>query len=886
MEVALLASKLRIPPQPQRAVQRIRLLDALERGIAHYKLSLISAPAGYGKTTLLSQWAQSSHIPAVWLSLSEEDNDVGGFFQYLLTAWAEAQPNIRESPLGLLLGRALPDTKVVLSAFINFANALPTPVAIVLDDYHLIKEPSIHQALTFLLDHLPPTIHFVLASRAEPPLPLAKYRARTELLEIRADDLQFLLDETATFLAEVMGLHLPHDKVATLQAQLEGWIAGLQLAALTLRRHDETVEPVVSGKHRFIADYLSEDVLAHLSDNKRMFLLQTSILDSLCDSLCDAVTRREDSQAMLETLERENLFLVPLDDSRQWFRYHRLFAEFLYGQLQRHYGDEVAALHCRAARWYFQHDLPEPAFQHALAGDDAALVNEIFERYLHAKLDRGEIRVIGQWIDSLPAEWYVAYPRLGFAKVGFLAFTGALEASLRCLDEGEQRLRAAESDYLRLQARVTANRCLLACIQNDIAQVETYASRALQELSEDDLTWRLGVYRSLGDTYRQNGRWDAAKEWYLKALSVPSPVVRVVEAHGFGALADLSLRQGRLRDAVSYWRKALAAIQDRENWGRFPLPVIGWVYIRLAEILYEWNEVTEAWRHISRGLEQAELGGDVRTRIAGYLLAGRVKLTQGDIEAAAEYLERAHLLVENALFPEWISRFERFQVELWLAQGKLRSAVDWADRMLRTGTVEQHSEKEIAQLAAARVWIVKGSEETLDQALALLEPLHQAAESEGRIGICIEALALQSLGHWKCRVQGEAMTALERALQLAEPEGYMRVFADLEVLMARLLQEAHSRVVLPDYVEKLLAVFGADLAFSTPRDASLLEPLTPREREILQLIAVGLTNHEIAQRLIVSPETIKKHSGSIYSKLGVRNRTEAVVRAREMDLLY
>jgi LuxR family maltose regulon positive regulatory protein len=884
MEDALLATKLRIPPQPHRAVQRTKLIDALERGILHYKLSLISAPAGYGKTILLAQWAHSTHLPIVWLSVGEEDNDIERFLRYLLTAWAEAQPNIRETPLGLLLGRALPDSKVVLSAFINIANDVPDPIVFILDDYHLIEAPSIHQALTFLLDHLPPTLHFVLAGRTEPPLPLAKYRARSELLEFRTDDLQFLPEETATFLSEVMDLNLPQDQVAALQAQLEGWIVGLQLAALTLRRHT-AAELIITGKNRFIADYLSEDVLAHLSDGRRQFLLQTSILDSLCGSLCDAVTSREGSQEMLETLERENLFLVPLDDNRQWFRYHRLFADFLYEQLHHRHADEVAVLHRRAARWHFDHDMAESAFQHALAGQDVELVTDIFERYVNIKLDNGEIQLVERWVNALPAEWYAAYPVLGHAKVGFLAFTGALEAGLRCLDEVEQRLTATDSEMLRRQlARVTAQRCMLACIQNDLTRVEAYADLALRELPEDDLLWRPSVYRALGDSYRQNGHWEAAKMWYLKSLSVPdSPVVRCISAHGFGALADLSLRQGRLRDAAVYWKKALAAIQDRENWGRFPLPVIGWVYIRLGEILYEWDQVAEAWNHVARGLEQAELGGDVRARIAGYLIAGRVKLTEGDTEAAATYLERARPLVENALFPEWISRFERFQLELWLAESKLKNAVNWVDEMSQS--VEERPEKEVAQLAAAHVWITKGNDQALERALALLEPLHRMAEVEGRTGIRIEALALYSLAYWKCKEHEMALKTLECALRLAEPEGYMRLFADLGLLMTRLLQQAHSRMVLPDYVEKLLAIFGTDLASLTARDEVLLEPLTRREQEILQLIAAGLTNQEIADQLVVSPETIKKHSGSIYAKLGVRNRTEAVVRAREMGLL-
>jgi LuxR family maltose regulon positive regulatory protein len=889
MDTFLLATKLRIPPPSQRAVRRIRLIDALERDIPHYKLSLISAPAGYGKTTLLAQWAQASRFAIAWLSLNEEDNDLDRFLRYLLAAWEKVQPGVRESSLGLLLSGMEPDTEAVLSAFVNIATEAPNPVVFVLDDYHLIEDPSVHQALTFLLDYLPPMLHFVLAGRAEPPLPLARYRARHELLEFHAEDLQFLLAETADFLSQMMQLDLSHDEVVTLQAQLEGWIAGLQLVALTLQRRLAGADRlVVSGRHRFIADYLSEDVLAPLPDGMRQFLLQTSLLDRLCGPLCDAVTGREDGQAMLETLERENLFLVPLDDNRHWFRYHRLFADFLQEALQRHHPAEVADLHRRAARWYLVHELPEQALRHAVAGDDAELVMQIGEQYFEVKLLSGEFRVLQRWLDSLPEQWHADYPLIGFFRAGVLLFTGALDAGARCVDEVEQGLVLAEREDKRWHlARVSAVRCAIACFQNDLAWAEAYADRALQDLPEEDHAFRAAIYHALGDTYRRNGRWEEARVSYLRVLDlVYTPSFRIRSVHVFGALADLELQQGRLRDAAAYWRKALAVIQERETWGSFPLPLIGWVYIRLGEILYEWNELGEASDHLSRGLERTELGGDVRALIAGYLMAGRVKLTEGDVEAAAAYLERARPLVEQAPFADWTSRFERFQLELWLAQDRLRAAVNWADAMLQGGALQKRPESEIAQLGLAWVLTLNGDAPAIERAMTLLERLLQAAEAEGRAGVQIEALALQALAQWRRGEPASAMTSLERALRLAEPEGYVRLFADLGLPTVRLLQEARSRAAMPDYVEKLLAAYGSDLSsFPISAEAALPEPLTPREQEVLHLVAAGLTNREIAEQLVVSPETVKKYAGTIYGKLGVHNRTEAAARARELDLL-
>jgi len=888
MDSSLLATKRQIPPQPQHGVSRSRLIDALEGDVLHYKLVLISAPAGYGKTTLLAQWAHASRCPVAWLSLGQADNNLDRFLRYLLTSWEVVEPRVSESPLSLLLEGRSPDTEAVLAAFINAANDPPDHTAFVLDDYHLIEDSAIHTALTFLLDHLPPTLHFVLAGRGEPPLPLARYRAHRTLIEFGAEDLSFRSEETQDFLNETMKLNLNQDEIDRLHTQLEGWIAGLQLVALTLqRRLTEADKLVVKGRHRFIADYLSEDVLAPLPDNLRQFLLQTSILDRLYGPLCDAVTGQEDGQATLETLERENLFLVPLDDSREWFRYHRLFADFLQEELNRHHPDEVADLHRRASLWYLAHDLPEQAFRHAVDGEDLDLVLQILDRYFAAKLLGGQVRVVEQWLNSLPEAWLSTSPGILLVQAGVMLITGQFDACARSLDKAERLAHAQKEDERLQQARITAMRCNIACFQNDLARAEALAEQALRGLPDDDLGFRPGVYGALGDTYRRNSRWQEAKDCYLKLLDFThAPSFRVQTVHIFGALADLDLRQGHLRHAAGYWREALAAIQKRENRGAYPLPLIGWVYIRLSELLYEWNDLGEAWEHLTRGLERADLGGDVRALIAGYLIAGRLKLTEGDIDAATTYLERAQPHIESAQFSHWTNRFERLQLELWLAQDRLRAAVNWAGEMLQDDTLERRSpENEATQLAVARVLIVKGDRSSVERALALLEGLRQAAEAEGQMGVTIETLALLALAHWQRGQRTDAMTALERALRLAQPEGYVRLFADLGLPMARLLQEAHSRDVMLDYVEKLLAAFSGDISSATPDQLALPEPLTRREQEILELIAAGLTNPEIAKQLVISPGTVKKHADNIYGKLGVHSRIEAAARAKELKLL-
>lgn len=884
MDSSLLATNLRIPPLRDQLVHRSRLLSDLALAMARHKLVLISAPAGYGKTTLLAQCAHARQDAVAWVTLSEAENDPERLLRYLVAAWGTVQPEVLKSPVGLLLGAMSPELGAVLTAFINAADAAPTPLTFVLDDVHLLHEPAAHHALTFLLDHLPPRHGVVLAGRTDPPLPLARYRARGELGELRTSDLQFDRADMAALLNDLLRLDLDDAVLDALHAQMEGWAAGVQLAALTLRRRPDSAPlPALGGQHRFIADFLHDDVLAHLPADVRRFLLQTSILDRLCADLCHAVTGCDESQAMLERLERENLFLSPLDERRAWFRYHPLFADVLREALRRHHPAEVAPLHCRAARWFLSAGLVEQAFHHAIAGEDVALATRIGEDYAVIKMESGELNVVARWVAMVPEQWYAAYPVVDLLRVSYLLYTGAFEESARLLGGVEDRMRQSDSGDMDVQlAKAATIRCAIACFQNDLPSAEAYAAAALRALPDEERFYRASIYHALGETYCRNAVWQQARDALHKALQVAhEPSARIRSVHIYGALADLELRQGDLARAGDYWQRALAVSREREMWGRLPIPVTGWVAIRLGELLYERNDLAEAWAHLRHGLQLAQLGGDVRTLIAGHLLGVRLHLAEHDCVSAADDLEHARALLADAQLPEWQSRCHRCQIELWLAQDRLREAAQWAESLGATehGTA---SEPVLDALTQARSLIVKRHHADRQRALRILGQVSAAAEAEGRKGVEIEAWALAALAHWDEGDRAGALVALRRALDLAEPQGYVRLFVDLGLPMGRVLQEARARSVLPDYTARLLAALGTGLPDST---APLPEPLTTREQEVLRLLAAGLTNREIGAQLFISAETVKKHSASIFGKLAVGNRTGAAARARTLGLL-
>ena len=885
MDRPLTRTRLTAPPPPRRFVRRGLLIDALEREVSAHPLTLVSAPAGYGKSTLLAAWARETALPTAWLTVEREDDDVVTFLRCLVAAWEQADPSIITEPPGILLGGMGPDANAAATEVVEAIAHRDEPLVFVLDDWHLIADTRVHEVLTWVIDHMPPHGHVILGTRERPPMPLARYRARQQVYELDAEDLRFGDAETTTFFNDVLALDLPGDRIGAITERVEGWIAGLQMAALSLAGGSAATAETVSGRQRFIADYLRDEVLESVPAEMHEFLVATSVVDRVNAALAAEITGVTDAQQMLEQIEAANLFAQPLDDRREWYRYHSLFADVLRAELARRPAGEVRELHLRASRWYLDNHHPEPAFVHAVAAEDVQATAAVLDRFGLLMMRTGQLADLGRWLRAIPPDWYRAAPRLELLRVGLLLFSGQIDAGIEALAEADRRIMAMEPPAPRAQARLTAVKCFIACITSDVDRARSLADSALQTLVPADEDFRADVFGALGDTCRRIGLWDDARGYYRHMLrQTGSPAGHVQALHAWGALADLELRRGRLRGAAGYWRQALERFESPELWGGYELPAVGWVHIRQGEIFYEWNDLRAAADACDRGRERAELGGDPRAIIASGLLSARLHLARGDADAAEADLERIRDVAAETQFPDLQAELERRQVEIWLAQGRLRAAVLWTDEAVArdAGALP---DQEPVMFAIARVLITKGDATSAEEALRVLAPVIHQSTADGRDGVRIAGLTLRALALAGRGDTTGALGALEPALRLAEPDGYIRSFLDLGLPMARLLQVAAARGILPDYVDILLAAFG-EVALATGSDATgLPEPLSEREVEVLRSIAAGLTNREIADALYISPETVKKHAGNIYGKLGVHGRTQAIATARELDLL-
>jgi LuxR family maltose regulon positive regulatory protein len=934
----LLHTKLHIPAVRPGLVSRSRLIERLNSGLDR-KLTVISAPAGFGKTTLVSEWLANLRLAAAkegqitegiaWLSLDESDNDLIRFLVYLVAALQTIEANIGKGVMSALQTPQPPPIEAVLTSLINEIAALPGRIALVLDDYHLIEAQPTHEALAFLLDHLPPQMHLVIATREDPPLPLARLRARGQLTELRFTDLRFMPSEAAEFFNQVMGLNLSPEQIASLENRTEGWVAGLQLAALSMCGRED-VSGFISafaGDNRYIVDYLVEEVLQRQSEAVRRFLLQTSILDRLSGPLCDAVcssraetavsdraaiadrsegtavTGREDGGAMLEALERGNLFVVPLDDKRQWYRYHQLFADVLQVHFREQQPHQVPTLHRRASDWYEQNGLRSDAIRHALAADDFERAAGLVELAWPA-MDRSfqSATWLG-WVKALPDELVRARPVLSAGYAWALLNSGEMEAAEARLRDAERWLDAMadpgkrpeapptgmvvldEVQFRALPASIATARAYRALALADVAGTVKYARRALDFLPEEEHQWRGAATSLLGLAQYASGDLLAAERSFADFLANMRKSGKILEAISITfLLADIRLALGRLREAVSAYQQSLQLAASQGE----PMPLgTADLYRGLAELHCERGDLQAAAEHLlasERLGEQAALT-DWQHRLC--VAQARLRETQGDLDGALDLLDEAERVHIRSPLPD-VRPIAALKTRLWVRQGRLVEARAWAREQALSDNDDLSYLREFEHITLARLLIARYKSDGLDcaihKAVELLARLLQAAQEGGRMGSAIEILVLQALAH---QAQGDiphALAPLERALALAEPEGYVRIFVDEGPPMADLLREAAKHCAVPNYFSQLRAAFG-QAERTTPVTQPILEPLTERELEVLRLLRTELSGPEIARELVVSLNTMRTHTKNIYSKLGVNSRRSAVRRAEELGLL-
>ncbi len=960
MTTSLLQTKLYVPSARPELVSRPRLIERLNAGI-HCKLTLISAPAGFGKTTLVSEWVAAcerleAKVGVAWLSLDEGDNDLARFLAYFVAALqtlalstdgmsgveglaVQQSPgdNIGAGVLGMLQSPQPPPTESILTALINEITTVPDNFILVLDDYHVIDAKPVDDALTFLLDHLPPQMHLVIATREDPHLPLARYRVRGQVTEVRATDLRFISSEAAEFLNQVMGLNLSDEQVALLETRTEGWIAGLQLAALAMQgtlsmQEREDVSGFIrafAGDNRYIVDYLVEEVLQCQPERVRSFLLQTSILDRLSASLCNAVrfglaeshTGQKDGKGILQALERGNLFVAPLDDQRRWYRYHHLFADVLCAHLMEEQPDRVPILHRRASEWHERNGQPSDAIRHALAAEDFERAAGLAELAWPAMSGSFQSIAWLGWVKALPDELVRAMPVLSVGYAWAFLNAGKLEAAEARLRDAERWMdpttdasevskdlpsetRSAcpepsrwgqsrgmvvvdKEQFRSLPISLATARAYHAQAIGDVPGTVKYARRVLDVLPEGDSQWRGDATALLGLAYWASGDLEAAHRTLSDGLAAMAPLEVIV---GTFVLANIKLTLGHLYEAISTCERALRLAAEHGE----PMPLgTEDVYTGISHLHREQGDLETAAQDLARAKklgEQVELP-DWQYRWC--IAQARLGETLGDLDGALDLLDEAERLYVRTPLPQ-VCPIAALKARVWIKQGRLAEALGWARERGLSVDDDLSYLREFEHVTLARTLIARYRSDRVDDsihaAVGLLERLLKAAEQGGRTGSVIEILVLQALAH---HVQGDvprALDPLERALTLAEARGYVRVFVDEGLPMAALLREAAKHGIAPNYAGQLRAAFGKAASFGKaggkrPVTQPLIDPLSERELGVLRLLGTELNGPEIARELVVSLNTMRTHTKNIYSKLGVNSRRAAVRRAEELDLL-
>ncbi|MGB0385985.1 MAG: LuxR C-terminal-related transcriptional regulator [Ardenticatenaceae bacterium] len=907
--ITLIKTKLFIPRPRADLVSRPRLIDQLDEG-ARRKLTLVSAPAGFGKTSLIADWAREIAFRAVgaevpklaWVSLDGGDNDVGRFFAYFIVALQTIEPQLGTSLLTALQSPQPPEVNEFLPTLINELSSLVSETVLVLDDYHVIDNDEIHQAMTFLLEHAPASFHLFLAVRHDPPFSLLpRLRVRMQLTSLRAGDLRFTSGEAAHFLNEGMGLQLAAEQIASLEERTEGWIAGLQLAALSMRGYTPSQKSdfinTLSGSHQYLVDYLAEEILNQQAPAVQRFLQETAILSRLSAPLCDAVTGRTDSQQLLERLASDNLFVIALDDERHWYRYHRLFAGFLQNQPTDEDPQAVRLRHTRAAGWFAAHDFRVEAIEHALAGQDYKLAIGQITVVAMTMMAGGEYKTLLRWLEALPDEEVRQRADLALPYAYVLSRLGEWEQVASYLEAAERSLSIDTPPLhpsLRKFARGTIHfiRSVVFLGQGDLIQATRQAEQALSELPARETVVRQLIISQLGTIKQLQGDWAAARQWFTRLAAMSEHTLDVkAKLMLLNNKAGAEATQGYWHAAARHYRQALQLAQTH-RLGH--LPLVGAVHIGLGQVLLTWFDLEAAESELQTGIPLVQQTGMAGAWLTGVITLAHVKQWQEDDVAAERWLKQAVAIVAGVNIPQIDALFAALEARFYLKQGAQRKALSWlrASRLQPAGELVHLHMTEY--LVVARLIAVQAQH---SEALALLAKIQAAAQAAEQMPIQIEATILQALSHETLGERKNALGALRQALQLAEPEGYITQFVEGGAAMATLLQTLRQTRLpgfLPDYVDELSDVLRSRFELTPEPDAEkqlapdvvpLLDPLTEREAEILALIAQGYGNKAVAKELFVAVSTVRTHLKNLYSKLDARSRTHAIARARELNLL-
>ncbi|MFK7848267.1 MAG: LuxR C-terminal-related transcriptional regulator [Rhodothermales bacterium] len=897
---SLLETKLYAPQWRTGMVSRPQLVERLQQGVRR-KLTLVSAPAGFGKTTLLSEWlasADADERTTAWISLDKSDNDPTLFWSYFITALQSLYTGVGEQALAMLYASQAPPITSILSTLINELSAIERDIAVTFDDYHIIENEEVHNGFVFLIDHLPVQIHLVIVSREDLPFPSARLRARGELTELRAGDLQFSVDEATGFLNQFMGLDLSQTDVEALGHRTEGWIAGLQLAALSMQGKTDVQAflHAFGGDDRFISDFLVEEVLKHQPENVQHFLMQTAVLNRLSGSLCDAVTNQTNSQKMLDRLDQGNLFVIQLDDKRNWYRYHHLFGDMLREILKRELADQVVILHERASIWYEQQGSPADAIRHAFESENMERVAHLVEVVADEMHAAGQTATLYVWLNKLPDNILLNRPVLSFWRGWAFLDKGEIDASRKCFEMAERRMDSMEEiiyvdkkQFQKLPGRLATAFSTSSQVFGDAAGTVKHAQRALELLPEDDFLWRGGTTVMLGFASWASGDLALAYQSIANGFTIVEKSGELLKhIAGTYLMADIRIAQGRLLDALRMYKRSFGLVDKHTG------PVVQGtadLYLCASEILLKQGQYDAALEHFEKGKSLGEHATTIEFRDRWVSTEATFKEVLGQLDSALALLDESQRLYMLGPIPYAQPHAAR-KARIWIKQGRLSEVYSWIETQGLSVNDDLSYLREYEHLTLVRFYIARYGVDNesldLDHARGLLNALQQAGEEGGRAGSLIEIHILQAIVHQFAGDMANARSAFNHALRLAEPESYVQVFVDEGKALYYLLKEAIAEGMGGDFTRQLYAALSKHETAMDRVDRGgdvLVVPLSNREIEVLRLIAAGMRNQEIADQLFISLATVKRHVSNIYGKLEVSHRTEAVALANDLNLL-